>query len=190
MTECTVLKYKVEGGIDFYKELFKSEADTDKTPAEDANEDKCLLTNCPLTYGHIELPCGHKYNFFPLYTETLYQKTNPAFVKNVYNVPVGKDKIKCPYCRTIHSDCLLPYIVNGKRVVGVNGPVSACSSSNLVTCQWKLSRGGSCKVCKNIHYVPDSETANGCAMFLCKRHLTQLKNTNTPPPPITKSNKM
>jgi hypothetical protein len=189
MTECTVSKYKIEGGIDFYKELFKSEAENPnnvQTPSEDAN-DKCLLTNGPLTYGHIELPCGHKYNFFPLYTETLYQKTNPAFVKNVYNVPVGKDKIKCPYCRTIHSNCLLPYIVNGKRIVGVNGPVSVCSSSNIVTCQWMLSRGGSCKVCKNIHYVPDSETPNGCAMFLCKRHLTQMKNTNTP---ITKSSKM
>jgi hypothetical protein len=179
MDECLNSKYKIEGGIDFYKELFKSEADN----ANDINslmveDEKCLLTNRPLVYGHIELPCGHKYNFFPLYTETLYQKTNPAFIKNVYNVPVGKDKIKCPYCRTIHLNCLLPYIVDGKRVIGVNSPVSACISSNHVTCQYRLLRGGACKVCKNLHYVPETEASNGCAMVLCKRHLTQIKKNH------------
>lgn len=181
MSEDFVSKYKIEGELDFYKELFKSSSECDKfiehehTPQPLVEYEKCLLTNRPLVYGHIELPCGHKYNFFPLYTETLYQKTNPAFVKNVYNVPIGKDKIKCPYCRTVHLNCLLPYIVNGKRVLGINSPVSACISSNTVTCQYVLTRGGSCKVGKNIHYVSESETPNGCAMFLCKRHLTHMK---------------
>ena len=182
ISEGCVLKYKIEGKLDFDKELFKSPCESD-THVEDETQslnvegesEKCLLTNRPLVYGHIQLPCGHKYNFFPLYTETLYQKTNPAFVKNVYNVPVGKDKLKCPYCRTVHLNCLLPYIVNGKRVVGINSPVSSCISSNIVTCQHVLARGGSCKVCKNLHYVPESETSNGCAIFLCKRHLTHMK---------------
>jgi hypothetical protein len=183
MGDCSGSKYKIEGDLNFYKELFKSlelnesESDTQaqKQPLVEGEGELCLLTNRPLVYGHIQLPCGHKYNFFPLYNETLYQKTNPAFVKNIYNVPVGKDKIKCPYCRTIHLNSLLPYVVNGKRVVGINSPVSACISSNTVTCQHVLARGGSCKVCKNLHYVPESETPNGCAVFLCKRHLTHMK---------------
>jgi len=181
MCDCSGSKYKIEGELDFYKELFKTSEDGEiesknATPSLIKNEN-CLLTNRPLMYGYIELPCGHKYNFFPLYTETLYQKTNPAFVKNVYNVPVGKDKLKCPYCRTVHLNCLLPYIVNGKRVVGINSPISSCISST-VTCQQVLARGGSCKVCKNLHYVPESETSKGYAMFLCKRHLTQMKKKN------------
>lgn len=176
MGECLASKYKIEGSLDFYKELFKSSNENEKQPL--VEDEKCLLTNQPLVYGHIELPCGHKYNFFPLYTETLYQKTNPAFVKNVYNVPLGKDKIKCPYCRTIHLNCLLPYIVNGKRVVGINSPVSACISSNNVMCQYVLKLGGSCKVDKNIHYVSETETPNGCPMFVCKRHLTLMKKNH------------
>ena len=168
--------YEIEGGINFYKELLL------ETKATTATTDACLLTNRPLEYGHIELPCGHKFNFFSLYTEILYQKTNPAFVNNKYNTPISKDKIKCPYCRTIHSNSLLPYVVNEKRIHGINSPVKLCSL-RTVKCQHvsvsaSKKKHTACKSCTNIHYIPDSSSGTGNALFLCKRHLNQWKLKN------------
>lgn len=199
MSGASTIKYKIEGEFDFYKELLKPDLISEVGPSSSSSSsshhddgagplnsqcDNCLLTNRPLEYGYIELPCGHKFNFFPLYTETLYQKTNPAFVKNVYNVPIGKDRIKCPYCRTIHSNSLLPYIVNDTRVAGINSPIKFCiSSKNNVKCQHvsissTRKRQTACRSIVNIHYVPGSETGTGNAMFLCKRHVTQLRKNN------------
>ena len=181
--------YKIDGGIDFYKELLEI-APAHNADANDANTvsgatsvnnaaskdecEKCLLTNQPLAYGHITLPCGHKFNFMPLYTETLYQKTNPAFVKNVYNIPIGKDKLKCPYCRTVHTGALLPYIVNEKRVSGVNAPAKLCIATPFkcqhVSVSATQKRRTPCRSFVNIHCIPDTDTSD--AMFLCKRHLT------------------
>jgi hypothetical protein len=198
MTPSPAPVYKIEGGIDFYKELleFESESNTatsnttstisttsttntDTTSSagkSDACCEKCLLTNQPLSYGHITLPCGHKFNFLPLYTETLYQKTNPAFVKNVYNTPIGKDKLKCPYCRTVHTGALLPYIVNERRVPGVNAPVKLCARAPFkcehVSTSANQKRRTPCRSFVNLHYVPATDTGTGNAMFLCRRHLT------------------
>jgi hypothetical protein len=170
--------YKIEGGIDFYKELFEPVIDQGSQPDVGCafnEKEKCLLTNSDLDYGHIQLPCGHKFNFFSLYTETLYQKTNPAFVKNIYNTPIEKNKIKCPYCRSVHANSLLPYIVNNKRVNGVNSPVKFCSKSS-VRCQHVSvsaikKRETQCKTCINIHYIPALDGEATPAIFLCTRHV-------------------
>lgn len=169
--------YKIEGGINFYKELL------DEHEASTTTTDDCLLTNRPLECGYIELPCGHKFNFFPLYTEILYQKTNPAFVNNKYNTQISKDKIKCPYCRTIHSNSLLPYIVNEKRIIGINSPIKLCSLGNVkcqhVSVSASKKKHTACTSFTNIHYIPESCSGTGNAMFLCKRHVTQWKSKKT-----------
>jgi hypothetical protein len=174
MTTQSVL-YKIDGGIDFYKELLESDASNSNSNSTNDDEGvKCLLTNQPLAYGHITLPCGHKFNFLPLYTETLYQKTNPSFVKNVYNVPIGKDKLKCPYCRTVHVGALLPYIVNEKRVTGVNAPVKLCMPTPFkcqhVSVSATQKRRTPCRSFVNVYCIPATDT--GDPVFLCKRHLT------------------
>jgi hypothetical protein len=170
--------YKIEGGINFYKELLIEESNAQSSTS--SSSDDCLLTNRPLECGYIELPCGHKFNFFPLYTEILYQKTNPAFVNNKYNTPVSNDKIKCPYCRTIHSNSLLPYIVNEKRINGINSPIKLCSLGNVkcqhVSVSTSKKKHTACTSFTNIHYIPDSHSGTGNAMFLCKRHVTQWKS--------------
>lgn len=174
--------YKIEGGIDFYKELFKNETTTVPDHASSNGKEKCLLTNSDLEPGYIELPCGHKFNFFPLYTETLYQKTNPAFVKNIYNTPVEKNKIKCPYCRSVHANSLLPYILHNKRVTGVNSPVKFCSKPTVKCQHVSVSaikkRETQCKTCINIHYIPTpyGEDPGKSALFLCTRHTREYEN--------------
>ena len=57
-------KYIIEGGLDFYEELYKSLdiEETNEKTEEDNN--LCLITNQPLTEKSVELNCGHKFNYF------------------------------------------------------------------------------------------------------------------------------
>ena len=54
-------KYNIEGGIDFYAELYKSLDVEEELEEEDANV--CLITNQPLTDKHVIMDCGHKFNY-------------------------------------------------------------------------------------------------------------------------------
>jgi len=99
-----MIKYQIEGDIDFYQELFHS-------LNEDKNDDKenlCLITNTCLTENFVKLKCGHSFNYLPLYKDIMNHK-------NKFNHMEMKDavlkigQIRCPYCRTIHNH-LIPYI--------------------------------------------------------------------------------
>jgi len=206
-------KYIIEGGIDFYAELHQSqqkqkqehhELSTPVINANDAsdasdgminneNETKvCLLSKMPLEYGHITLPCNHVFNFMPMYNEVLSQKTNPELLKNVYHTKLSKNHIKCPYCRVIHANVLLPYIVGDKRVPGVNGPSTMCMDAPF-KCQHSVmvsksiggGGGGStrkkqsvlseCSAVKNIYCQRSEDDVHGHGeqgefKFLCKKH--------------------
>ena len=56
-------KYKIEGDIDFFSELYKSldNEDTENT------DNLCLITNLPLIDKYFQMDCGHKFNYIPLY---------------------------------------------------------------------------------------------------------------------------
>lgn len=205
-------KYIIEGGIDFYAELQQQKPqnhqsssnavidanDTNNTNdgmVDNENETKvCLLSKMPLEYGHIALPCNHVFNFMPLYNEVLSQKTNPELLKNVYHTKLSKNHIKCPYCRVIHANVLLPYIVGDKRVPGVNGPSTMCMDAPF-KCQHSVmvsktiggggGGGGSsrkkqsvlseCSAVKNIYCQRSEDDGHGHGehgefKFLCKKH--------------------
>jgi hypothetical protein len=184
-------KYAIAGGIDFYEELklniITPAAITNPKPhteesighQNDNNGQECLLSKTPLTYGHITLPCAHTFNFLPLYNEILSQKTNPILLKNIYHVILNKNHIRCPYCRAIHADVLLPYIVGDKRVTGVNGPSTSCMPTPF-KCEGvtrKMTGRGSkrhevvteCGAVRDIYYCEMADES----IFLCKRHRTQ-----------------
>ena len=59
-------KYKIEGNIDFFEELYKS-LDNEENLDEDTNT--CLITNQSLTDKFIQLQCGHKFNYVPLFLD-------------------------------------------------------------------------------------------------------------------------
>ena len=177
-------KYIIEGGINFYEELHQPLSSNEN----EADTKTCLLTKLPLTYGHITLPCMHTFNFLPLYNEALSQKTNPDLLKNAYHIIISKNHIKCPYCRTVHANSLLPYIVGSgnRRVAGVNGPAALCLPVPF-KCQHAVTklvgRGKNkqtvlieCAAIKNIYFCANSGTGgdgnNGSedAKFLCKKH--------------------
>lgn len=101
------MKYIIQGDIDFYKELKNSLNDNIELNNDD---NKCLITNTDLTEFYIELKCGHKFNYGPLYKD-IYN-----FKKKFNNMEQLRFKLKinevrCPYCRKVQSE-LLPYYDN------------------------------------------------------------------------------
>jgi len=113
-------KYNIEGGIDFFNELYKSldiDEDEHKTE-EDAN--LCLITNQVLVDKFVEMSCGHKFNYIPLY----YDIKNHKQKFNNMEGNTGRlcqNEIRCPYCRKKQKN-ILPYYeeLGLPRINGVN----------------------------------------------------------------------
>jgi hypothetical protein len=113
-------KYSIEGDIDFYSELYKSldvEENEHKT-IEDLN--MCLITNAPLENNHIQLICGHKFNYIPLYFDIRNHKQKFNSLEGTTN-RLAVNEIRCPYCRNKQNG-LLPYYENMgiEKTHGVN----------------------------------------------------------------------
>ena len=67
------MKYNIEGEVDFYKELYDFSNDN----IENSNElNKCLITYSDLIDNFVELKCGHKFNYAPLYKDIYNYKKN------------------------------------------------------------------------------------------------------------------
>lgn len=114
-----------------------------KELAEDNNyNNKCLISGEDLHEQVVELPCNHKYNYYPLYREVIIQrKTNR----------MPKPKIQCPYCRTNHN-YVLPYIKmpGVEKINWVNYPIKYQLLPKKCTYQFKNSNGVVCnKACLN-----------------------------------------
>jgi hypothetical protein len=95
-------KYNVEGGIDFYNELY---AKLDQP--DDDNAFVCLITNEMLTDRHYEMKCGHKFNYVPLYKDLVNHRKKFNSMESGTNV-LSKSEIRCPYCRERQTG-VLPY---------------------------------------------------------------------------------
>jgi hypothetical protein len=110
-------KYNIEGGIDFYAELYKS-LDIEENLEEDKNI--CLITNQPLTDKHIIMSCGHKFNYIAIYKDIINHKQKFNKMEGG-NGRLNTNQIRCPYCRK-KQDTLLPYYeeLGLAKVNGVN----------------------------------------------------------------------
>ena len=97
-------KYNIEGNIDFFSELYKSLDDETKS---ESDNNLCLITNQPLIDKFVELTCGHKFNYIPLFNDIYNHKKK-------FNLMEGKstslkvNEIRCPYCRKKQIG-VLPY---------------------------------------------------------------------------------
>ncbi len=113
-------KYSVEGGIDFFSELYKSLDDEENNNKSDEDNNKCLITNQPLIDKFVEMKCGHKFNYLPLYYDVLNHKQKFNNMEGSAT-RLKQNEIRCPYCRE-KSTSLLPYYENMvlPKVIGVN----------------------------------------------------------------------
>ncbi len=117
--------YIIQDNINFYDELYKSLDGSD-----DDEDTLCLITGVTLEDNHVNLECGHKFNYKPLFREIYIHKC----VQNDYNVynltksekiKYNQSKvdyfIKCPYCRKIQFTLLPYYEMDGiSKVYGIN----------------------------------------------------------------------
>jgi len=163
-----MVKYIIEGGLDFYEELYKSLDE----PDQDTDSDNiCQITGQQLTDKFVTLECNHKFNYIALYTEICKQK----FVFQTYNFSSLTDSdqikfkdaktdyfIKCPYCRSIQFT-LLPYyddLLLDKRY-GINSLIKTNNDSqfiinpnignySFISYGYTFTNGTCCKVLGNV----------------------------------------
>ena len=142
--------YIIEDDIDFYLEL-------NTISEKKTNENLCLITNEKLTESCITLPCGHKFNYLPLFKEICKQKDG------LNGLEINKLRyfqIKCPYCRKI-VDNLLPFnpdVEGVKKIRYVNTPSKYSFYPN--TCQYVYKSG------KNKNKICDKK----CIYNYCNTH--------------------
>lgn len=113
-------KYKIEGGINFFEELYKS-LDIEENESKTEEDNKlCLITNQPLTDFFVEMKCGHKFNYLPLYYDIKNHKQKYNNLEG-NSGRLSTNEIRCPYCRKKQSD-VLPFHEELKleKINGVN----------------------------------------------------------------------
>ena len=101
------MKYNIEGNIDFFSELYKSLDDEDNQNKTETDNNLCLITNQSLTDKFVELNCGHKFNYIPLYNDIYnHKKKYNNMEGSISSLKVNE--IRCPYCRKKQVG-VLPY---------------------------------------------------------------------------------
>ena len=109
--------YNIEGGMQFYEELYKSLNDDTDTDTENENS-VCLITNSPLTDHFVKLNCGHTFNYLPLFYDV---KNHKLKFNGMEYRRIGPNNIRCPYCRKVQHK-LLPYYeeLGVEKIPGIN----------------------------------------------------------------------
>ena len=187
-------KYIIEGGINFYEELYKSldESESNKNgESKEKEKELCLITGMPLIDRSVVLECNHKFNYSALYTEICKQK----FIFRTYNIETltkpeyqkfkdaNKDYfIKCPYCRRIQFT-LLPYYEDSEYELkyGINSLEKTQNDINFVinphsgynhqytSYGYKFQHGSCCKVI---------DVKNGLNVFCSSKYSASILEMN------------
>lgn len=136
-----MLKYKIEGGLDFFTELYKSLDDSDDEQKLDEETNMCLIDNTPLTNKYVEMECGHKFNYIPLYLDIKNHKQKFNGLESSSG-RLNQDEIRCPYCRQKQKG-VLPYYeelglekLHGINYINPNYKSFNSSAGYYKTCQF------------------------------------------------------
>jgi len=83
----------------------------------------CLISQEQLDNSCLELKCGHKFNYVPLYNDIKLHKLK---YNNIESYKLKYNEIRCPYCKIIHKE-LIPYnsICGEPPTFGVNSTLHA-----------------------------------------------------------------
>jgi hypothetical protein len=129
-------KYNIEGGIDFFSELYKS-LDIEDSKENIDYDNICLITNQPLIDKYVSLNCGHKFNYIPIYNDLINHKQKFNYME-CSSRKLNTNEIRCPYCRKKQQG-LIPYYeeLGLKKVNGVNFYDPYCKISMYNKCEYK-----------------------------------------------------
>lgn len=113
------MKYNIEGNINFFSELYKS-LDEEEDQNKKDTDNICLITNQQLTDKFVELNCGHKFNYIPLYNDIYNHKKKFNNMEGPISL-LKINEIRCPYCRKKQQG-VLPYYPEliSQKINGVN----------------------------------------------------------------------
>jgi hypothetical protein len=174
-------KYNIEDNLDFFNELYKSFDDAESIQNE---EICCLITHDKLTDHYVELNCGHKFNYLPLYKDILNHKKKFNMMEATSGT-LKSNEIRCPYCRKKQSQ-ILPYIeeLNLEKVNGVNFIDPYYQEKH--SCKPKITPKihFTCEfLTPNINFDPESDVcidisdniSNNCKFIKCKSHATSIQ---------------
>ena len=192
--------YNIEGGIDFFAELYKS-LDVEENEIKTAEDDNlCLITKEPLTDKHVILKCGHKYNYIPLFNDVKTHKQKFNALESTSG-QLKHNEIRCPYCRNKQNE-LLPYYeelglskIHGVNYIDPARLIHKLKNQNIKCCSYltpnpgynpeeddptetNQTNIGNCKYFKCLHggYYDLSkfiEEYTGPEMLLCYYHKTK-----------------
>ena len=175
-------KYNIEGGIDFFSELYKSlEDEENKFKTEDDNN-LCLITNQPLTDKFVTMECGHKFNYIPLFNDLVNHKKKFNNMEGTAT-HLKNNEIRCPYCRKKTAE-VLPYYedlglakVNGVNYIDVNNVSESHYDGIYKLCQF---------IKPNVFFNPESKNIiefykqglniEDCKSIKCNYLGTQISN--------------
>ena len=134
-------KYNIEGNVDFFSELYKSLDDDDNTHKVESDNNLCLITNQLLIDKFVELNCGHKFNYIPLYNDIYNHKKKFNNMEGSASL-LKMNEIRCPYCRKKQVG-VLPYYQEliSEKTNGVNFYDETQTSSSYISCHGKFSYG-------------------------------------------------
>ena len=189
-------KYIIEGGFDFYEELYKS-LDIEETNEKTEEDDNlCLITNQSLTDNFVKLNCGHKFNYSPLFLDLKNHKQKFNGMEGSSS-KLSTDEIRCPYCRTKQKG-VLPYYeeLGFPKINGVNhiNPLAISKSTSYKTCEFvslntlydpsgnnpeefNLNNSGNCKFIKCFHtgtQIVHSSENYGDEKHYCWQHKREM----------------
>ena len=163
-------KYIIEGGFDFYEELYKSLDIEEINEKTEEDNNLCLITNQLLTDNFVKLNCGHKFNYGPLFLDLKNHKQKFNGMEGSSG-KLATDEIRCPYCRTKQKG-VLPYYeeLGFQKINGVNhvNPLAISKSTSYKKCEFvslntlydpsgnnpeefNLNNSGNCKFIKCFH---------------------------------------
>lgn len=113
-------KYNIEGNIDFFSELYKSLDEEDNNHKVESDNNLCLITNQMLVDKFVELNCGHKFNYIPLFNDICNHKKKFNNMEGA-ETSLKMNEIRCPYCRKKQLG-VLPYYEDliSTKINGVN----------------------------------------------------------------------
>ena len=149
-------KYTIEGGIDFFAELYKSFDEEENNHKTEEDNKLCLITKEKLTTNFVEMSCGHKFNYLPLYYDIVNHKKKFNNLEGT-STKLKQNEIRCPYCRK-KFEGVLPYYeeLGLEKINGVNTIDNSHSESNH--CDDHLSNHSKCEFLKpNFNFNPNSD---------------------------------
>ena len=173
-------KYKIEGCIDFFSELYKS---LDIEDNSDENNDLCLITSQPLTSNFFTMDCGHKFNYIPLYLDIKNHKLKFNSMEDSSS-RLNHNEIRCPYCRKKQTN-LLPYYeeLELSKIHGINyinpnyiPPISV--SSNYKKCEFLTLNPNFDASGNNIVEISEYNSKTNCKFHKCSSLGSQINYFN------------